>query len=74
LEGSDPDTTPVEQITSLPENMFSNRDKTYGYDEASAVFITLSNQTATYESGRGVTDDGSTLKISREGVYVLSGQ
>lgn len=74
LKGSDPDTTPVEQITSLPENMFSNRDKTYGYDEASAVFITLSNQTATYESGRGVTDDGSTLKISREGIYVLSGQ
>ncbi len=54
------------------EDLFSNRDLEGTYDEGDAVAITLSGSTASCDS-RNVTIDGSTVTITGEGVYVLTG-
>lgn len=53
---------------------YTDRDKDAGYDESSAVKIALNGSSANVESSAsGVKVDGSTVTISKEGVYVLSG-
>ncbi len=53
-------------------DMFSSKDKEIGYDEAECVKITLSGSSASAE-GSGVSVSGSTVTISKEGTYLLSG-
>ena len=53
-------------------DMFSSKDQEIGYDEASCVKITLSGSSAQAE-GDGVTVSGSTVTVTKEGTYLLSG-
>lgn len=53
--------------------MFTDRDLSGDYDESEAVAITLSGTSATSASTDGVSISGSTVTISREGVYIVSG-
>ena len=52
---------------------YTDRDGDASYDEASAVKIELSGASASASSTDGVSIDGSTVTISKEGVYVVSG-
>lgn len=52
--------------------LFSDRDLDPSYDEAEAVTVELTGDTAACASD-AVTVDGSTVTITDEGVYVLSG-
>lgn len=52
--------------------MFSDRDKEIGYDESTSITITLNGTTATSSSDI-VGIDGSTITITEEGTYVVSG-
>ena len=52
--------------------LFSKRDLDSSYDEASATKVTLADAGSKAE-GDGVTVDGSTVTISAEGTYVISG-
>lgn len=51
---------------------YSNRDTDPSYDEASATRISLSGTSATVE-GEGAQANGSSITISAEGTYVVSG-
>ncbi len=53
-------------------DLFSNRDMESGYDAAAAMAISLTGASAACDAS-GVTVSGSTVTISEEGVYVLSG-
>ena len=61
--------------------MFTERDLSGEYDESEAAVITLSGDTASVSAGSdaaeeaaaGVSIDGSTITISEEGVYIVSG-
>lgn len=52
--------------------LFSDRDMEVGYDEENAAHITLSGSSATCDSN-AVSIDGSTITITDEGTYILSG-
>ena len=52
---------------------FSARDLDVGYDESTAVKITLSGDSVTVDGG-GTSLDGSVLTISAEGTYILTGE
>ena len=54
------------------EDMFSDRDKDASYDESSATQITLSDSKAEV-TGNGATANGTTVTISTEGTYIISG-
>ncbi len=54
------------------DDMFTDRDLDYSYDESTAVSVTLADNAST-ASGSGVTVDGNTITITAEGVYVFSG-
>ncbi len=54
------------------DDMFTDRDLDYSYDESAAVSITLADNAST-SSGSGVSIDGNTITITEEGVYVISG-
>lgn len=54
------------------EDMFSNRDKEVGFDEASDTVITLTGNGAACDS-KAVQIDGSTVTITDEGTYIVSG-
>lgn len=54
------------------EALFSDRDKEIGYDEESAVHITLTGTTAETDSD-AVSVEGSTVTITDEGTYILTG-
>lgn len=51
---------------------YTDRDKDASYDESSATKVTLAGTTARVE-GEGASVDGSTVTISAEGTYVVSG-
>lgn len=51
---------------------YSNRDQDATYDDASATHIALTSSAATVD-GDGASTDGSTVTITAEGVYVVSG-
>lgn len=53
--------------------MFTERDLADDYDESAAETITLSGTSAKTSASSGVTIDGSTVTITAEGVYVVSG-
>lgn len=53
--------------------MFTERDLSDDYDESEAETITLSGNSAKTSAASGVSIDGSTITISAEGVYVVSG-
>ncbi|MGO5028720.1 carbohydrate-binding domain-containing protein [Candidatus Agathobaculum pullicola] len=55
-----------------PSDMFTDRDLEVGYDETTAAAITLSGSTASCDSD-AVTVSGSTITITDEGTYLLSG-
>lgn len=60
--------------TSLPEaaDMFTDRDKEVGYDESSDILIQLNGTSASSEAD-SVQIEGSTVTITDEGTYILSG-
>ena len=55
-----------------PSDMFTDRDLEVGYDETTAAAITISGSAASCDSD-AVTIDGSTITITDEGTYLLSG-
>ena len=61
-----PSYTPVDT-----SQLFSDRDFETDYDAAKCIPIVLQGDTA---SGNGITVSGSTVTISQEGCYLLSGQ
>lgn len=70
----DDSTSTTEEITTVsPDDMFTDRDKEIGYDEASAVKITLADNKSTATTG-SVKVSGNTVTITDEGDYVVSGK
>ncbi len=65
-------TTPKEDFTESDSEMFTERDNRTTYDESSAVKIQLNGSTAT-ASSNSVKIDGSTVQITEEATYVISG-
>ncbi len=57
---------------SVVDIKFSDRDKDAGYTENTATKITL-KQTSAEVSGNGAKADGSTVTITAEGTYLVSG-
>ena len=55
-----------------PSTLFSDRDREIGYDEESAAHITLTGTGAETDSD-AVSVEGSTVTITDEGVYILTG-
>ena len=53
--------------------MFTERDLSGDYDESEAETITLSGSSIQTSAKSGVSVDGSTVTISAEGVYIVSG-
>ena len=64
--------TSLDNAASKSE-MFTERDLSDDYDESEAETITLSGSSAKTSAASGVSIDGSTITISAEGVYVVSG-
>ncbi|WKY43173.1 carbohydrate-binding domain-containing protein [Eubacteriaceae bacterium ES2] len=58
--------------TVVVDTTFTDRDLDPSYDESTAVNIIL-NGSVISVNGSGATADGSTLTISAEGIYVLTG-
>ncbi|MCR4901887.1 MAG: carbohydrate-binding domain-containing protein [Butyrivibrio sp.] len=54
-------------------SMFTSRDLETGYDESTSTTITL-NTDSVEVSGSGATADGTTVTITEEGTYILSGE
>ena len=54
------------------DDMFTERDLDYSYDESAVVTVNLADNASTV-SGSGVTVSGNTVTITAEGVYVFSG-
>ncbi len=62
-----------ERLTTVDTtDLFTDRDLDASYDASDAVTITLSDDGSS-ASGSGVTIDGSTITITEEGTYVLTG-
>lgn len=59
-------------FSELNTDMFSNRDRETDYDTSDAVTIQLNGTTATASSD-SVTINGSTVRITEEATYVISG-
>lgn len=70
------DLEPSETASSAAQtdmsDMFTDRDMEIGYDESTAVSVSLSGDTASCDSD-SVQISGSTLTIAVEGTYILSG-
>ena len=72
------DTSSNETLFSLSSgeldtaSLFTSRDKEVGYDEESAVQISLKDD-ETAVSSEGVSISGNTVTITQEGVYLFSG-
>ncbi len=72
-ESSDRDTTvPAADFTGTDEEMFTDRDRRSSYEESSAVKIQLSGDSAAATSD-SVKIAGSTIQITEEATYILSG-
>lgn len=61
----------VENIVNPSDDMFTSRDLSGDYDENTATKITLGSDIKI--SGKGAAVSGTTVTISQEGVYILSG-
>ena len=65
---------PVEvDFSSTDEDMFTDRDKKTEYDESKAIKIKLNGNSATATS-QSVKISGSTVTITEEATYVISGE
>lgn len=62
----------LELTESTIDTEFTDREKSGSYKASEAVKITLNKTTATV-SGSGAKADGSTITITEEGVYIVSG-
>lgn len=69
LEPTETDSSASQMDTS---DMFTDRDMEIGYDETTAVSISLNGDTASCDSD-SVQVSGSTVTITAEGTYILSG-
>lgn len=66
-------TSTTESVTNVSaSDMFTDRDLEIGYDEETSVRITLSGESASSDSD-AVQISGSTVTITDEGTYILSG-
>lgn len=65
-------TTDSSTAEATVDKDFTDRDKDGSYDESSAVKINLNSDKAEAE-GAGVSITGSTVTISKEGTYLVSG-
>lgn len=78
-ESSALSTTSGEVTTEAADNavskteMFTERDLSGEYDESETETITLSGSSAETSAASGVTINGSTITITAEGVYIVSG-
>ena len=78
-EGSTGTTAATDTVMETTDNavskseMFTERDLSGDYDENEAETITLSGTSASTSASGGVDINGSTIKISAEGVYIVSG-
>lgn len=59
-------------LETQPAEYFSDRDFEVGYDESESAHITLSGDSASCDSN-AVQIDGTTITITDEGTYILSG-
>lgn len=69
------ESSPSSEASSLGldvSDMFTERDKETGYDESSAIEITLADGASSCTSNQ-VSVSGNTVTVSNDGVYVLSG-
>ena len=66
-------TTETSVSTEEIAELFTERDLDPSYDDATAVHIALADSGITSDSTDGLTINGSTVTITAEGVYVLSG-
>lgn len=64
--------TSAQESAAVEISLFSDRDMEVGYDEQTAAAITLSGSSAVCDSD-AVVIDGSTVTITDEGTYILSG-
>ena len=69
--GAEEETTTVTELTSLSVE-YSDADLDDSWDAETATAITLSGSTASVE-GSGAAVDGSTITITEEGTYVVTG-
>lgn len=60
------------ETTTVSSEMFTDRDLEIGYDEEIGVYVTLSGDSASCDSNT-VQISGSTVTITDEGTYILSG-
>ena len=65
--------TTTEYDAASKAEMFTERDLSADYDESEAETITLSGTSAKTSASSGVSIDGSTVTITAEGVYIVSG-
>lgn len=73
VKAADASATSVSETSALDtSDMFTDRDLEQTYDESEAETITLADG-ASSTSADGVTIDGDTITITKEGIYVLSG-
>ena len=66
-------TTEATNNAAGKSEMFTDRDLSGEYDESEAETITLSGSSIGTSAKSGVSIDGSTVTISAEGVYIVSG-
>lgn len=66
------DSDPAPEAAEIPSDLFSNRDLDAGYDESKSALIQLNGTSATCSSD-AVKISGSTVTITDEGTYILSG-
>lgn len=60
------------QVTASSD-MFTSRDMEVGYDESECVKINLSDNASSCDD-KNVNIDGNTIKITKEGKYILTGK
>lgn len=66
-------TTSTEYNAASKSEMFTDRDLSADYDESSAATISLNGSGAETSASSGVSIDGSTVTITAEGTYIVSG-
>lgn len=65
-------TTEASTEKTSSSDLFTDRDYEVGYDESTAVVVTLTGDTAQAD-GACVTVEGGTVTLTQEGTYVLTG-
>ncbi|MGN0006251.1 MAG: carbohydrate-binding domain-containing protein [Candidatus Gastranaerophilaceae bacterium] len=71
-ENTENENTESETTIEVSSDMFTDRDMEIGYDEENSTHITLSDSSALADSA-SVTVSDSTVTITDEGTYILSG-